>query len=123
MDNAGSKGGLMRLKILPSSLRERRRYIKLKIISDEPIAFSDFKAAVTNVFLDFYGELGFSELSLTFINNSFDPKRQVCILRCNHKSVQKVLAALGFIQRLGDVRILIKILGVSGTLKKLRKLK
>ena len=110
----------MRLKILPSSLRERKRYIKIKIISPEPISFSDFKAAVQNVFLDFYGELGFSELSLSFIRNSFDPKEQTCILRCNHRSVQKVIAALGLINRLGDVRILVKIIGVSGTIKKLR---
>jgi ribonuclease P/MRP protein subunit POP5 len=106
-----------RPKILLPSLRERERYVKFKVISEEPIQYSDLESAIWNSFLDFYGELGVSELSLWIIKNLWDEKEQAGVIKCNNKSVEKVLAGLGLISRLGDSRIIFKILKVSGTIK------
>ncbi|MEM5777391.1 MAG: Rpp14/Pop5 family protein [Candidatus Aenigmatarchaeota archaeon] len=107
----------MKLKILPASLREKNRYILFKIISEEPIEYSDLESAIWNTMLDFLGEHGTSKTSVWIIKDRWDKNSQTCIIRCNHLSVPFLIATLGLINRLGDIRIAIKILKVSGTIK------
>ncbi len=119
MDNAWGEGKMKkeRPKFLLSSLREKERYIKFKLISEEPVQYSDLEAAIWNLFLDFYGEVGVSELSLWLIKNLWEERTQTGVIRCNNKSVQQVIAGLGLISRLGDTRVIIKTLKISGTIK------
>jgi len=109
-----------RPKLLLPTLREKKRYIAFKVISEEPIIYSDLEQAMLNQLLDFYGEDGFSRLSFWIIKNLYNEREQLGVLRCNNKSVQKVIAGLGLISRLGDTRVIFKILKVSGTIKGLR---
>ena len=109
-----------KLKILSPTLREKERYISFKVISEEPIVYSDLEAAIWNQMLEFYGELGASQMSIWLVKNLYDEKEQIGVIRCNNKSVQKVIAGLGLITRTGDARIVFKILKVSGTIKGLR---
>ena len=95
-----------KLKILPPTLRERDRYIKFKIISENPVEYSDIEAAIWNTFLDFFGEQGVSKQSLWLIKNLWDEKEQVGVIRCNNKNVTQVLAGLGLLSRLCHSRIL-----------------
>lgn len=104
-------------KVLPPSLREKKRYVKFKVISEKPITYPELEASVFNYFLDFYGEFGFSELSVWLIKNLWDEKEQIGVIRCNNKSVQKVLAGLALISKIGDSRVIFKILKISGTIK------
>jgi ribonuclease P/MRP protein subunit POP5 len=109
-----------KLKILLPTLREKERYVKFKVISEEPIIYEDLEQAILNTFLDFYGEYGFSKLSLWIIKNLWNSESQTGVIRCNNKSVSQVIAGLGLISRLGDTRIIVKILKVSGTIKGLK---
>jgi ribonuclease P/MRP protein subunit POP5 len=109
-----------RIKTLLPSLRERHRYISFKVISEEPITYSDLESAIWNVLLDFYGEVGISKTDIWIIKNLYDSNNQVGVIRCNNRSVQKVIAGLGLISRLGDTRVIFKILKVSGTIKGLK---
>lgn len=109
-----------KLKILIPTLREKDRYISFQIISEEPIIYSDLESAILNTFLEFYGEDGFSKLSLWIVKNLYNSENQVGVIRCNNKSVQQVIAGLGLISRLGDIRVTMKILKVSGTIKGLK---
>lgn len=122
MDNAGCKR-VMKLKILPPSLREKHRYILFKVISEFPIEYSDLESAIWNTMLDFLGEYGVAKTNVWIIKERWNKNNQTCIVRCNHLSVQDVLSSLGFITRLGDVRIVIKVIKISGTLKGLNKAK
>ena len=110
-----------KLKILQPSLRERERYVKFRIISEEQIVYSDLEAALWDAVLDLYGEAGVSKLSLWLVKNLYNEEKQTGTIRCNNKSVPQVLAALGLINRLGDNRVIFKILKVSGTIKGLGK--
>jgi ribonuclease P/MRP protein subunit POP5 len=110
-----------KMKILPPTLRKKHRYMKFQILSDEPIVYSDLDAAIWNTALDFYGELGISAVGLWLVKNLYDSKNQIGILRCAHTAVPAVVACLGLITRLGDTRVAIKILKVSGTIKGLGK--
>ena len=109
------------MKILPPTQRKKHRYIKFKIISETPITYSDLDSAIWNTALDFYGEFGVASMDLWLVKNLYDIKNQIDILRCEHDDVQSVIACLGLITRLGDSRISIKILKVSGTIKGLEK--
>jgi RNase P/RNase MRP subunit POP5 len=53
----------MKLKTLPS-LKERKRYIAFKVISQEPINYSNLEAAIWNTALEFLGEEGVSKTSM-----------------------------------------------------------
>ena len=110
---------MKKLKILKPTLREKNRYIPFQVISEtgEEFTYSDLESAVWNTILDFLGEQGVSKTSVWLLKDRWDQKRQIGILRCNHKSVQEIIASLGLINRLGDNRITFKILKVSGTIK------
>jgi RNase P/RNase MRP subunit POP5 len=116
MDNARGER-VVKLKVLPASLRERNRYILFKIIAEAPIEYSDLEGAVWNTMLDFLGEHGVSKTSVWLMKDRWNEKEQTCVIRCNHLSVHEVIASLGLITRLGDARVAIKILKVSGTIK------
>jgi len=107
-------------KILLPTLREKDRYIKIQVISEEPISYPDLEQAIWNTFLDFFGEFGVSKTNLWIIKNLYDEEKQIGVIKCNNKSVQQVLAGLGLISRLGDNRVIFKILKVSGTIKGLK---
>lgn len=109
-----------KLKILSPSLRERERYIKIKIISEEPIVYSDLEQAIWQTMLEFYGEFGVAQLSLRIIKNLYNEKTQEGVIQCNNKSTSRVIAGLGLITRLGESRIIFKIEKVSGTIKGLK---
>jgi ribonuclease P/MRP protein subunit POP5 len=111
---------IKKLKILPSSLRERERFIKFQVLSTEKISYEDLEQAIWNTLLDFYGEEGVSKIGLWIIKNLWDDEKKIGVIKCNHLSVQKVIAGLSLISRLGDTRIIIKILKVSGTIKGLK---
>ena len=112
----------MKLKMMPS-LREKKRYLKIKIFSTEKISYSDLESLIWNTFLEIYGEEGVSKLSLWIIKNLWREDEQTVVLRCSNKGVSKVIFGLGLMQRLGDARINVKILNVSGSIKKLKKQK
>ncbi len=107
----------MKMKILPSTLREKKRYIAFELISEEPVEYSDLEAAIWNTMLDFLGEDGVSKTSVWLMKDLWDGNKQMGIISCNHKSVQEVIATLGLIDRFGDNRITFKILKISGTIK------
>ena len=123
MDNTWSKSGEMKqqekLKILSPTLREKDRYIKFKVISEEPLVYSDLEQAIWTTLLEFYGELGVSRMSVWLIKNLWKENEQEGVIRCNNKSVPKVIAGLGLITRLGESRVIFKIEKVSGTIKSL----
>lgn len=114
------KGTKRELKILLPTLREKERYVAFQIISEEAVVYSDFEAAVWNTMIDFFGELGTSQMSMWLIKNLYDGEKQLGVIRCNHESVPAVLTTLGLVERLGDARVIVKVLKVSGTIKGLR---
>ena len=115
---------MKRMKVLPLSLREKKRYIAFQVISEEgeEFTYSDLESAIWNTALDFLGEYGVSKTSLWLLKDCWDRKKQIGILRCNHKSVQEVIASLGLIDRLGDNRVTLKILKISGTIKGVKRI-
>lgn len=108
----------MKLKKLPSTLREKIRYIAFQVISEEPVEYSDLENAIWNTMLDFLGEEGVARTSVWLMKDRWNSNDQIGIIKCNNFSVTDVIASLGLIDRLGDNRITFKILKISGTINK-----
>ena len=106
-----------KLKPLPSSLRQTIRYIAFQVISEDKIIYNDLSNAIWHSTLNFLGEFGTSEAEMWIVKNLYDDKKQAGIIRCSHKNLEKIRASLSLIERIGDSRVIIKVLGVSGTIK------
>ena len=113
---------MRKLKTLPPTLRERKRYISFQVIpeTDEDFTYSDLESGIWNTLLDFLGELGVSRTSFWLLKDTWDSKMLTGVIKCNHTSTEAVIASLGLIDRLGDNRICFKILKVSGTVRGLK---
>ena len=105
-----------RPKPLPPSLRGRRRYIAYEVISEDKILEEDLTNTIWHSILNFLGEQGTSQTNIWIVKDSYDEKNQTGLIRCSHDSVEHVRASLALIERIGDIRVIIKVLGISGTI-------
>lgn len=108
-------------KILPPSMRQQKRYIVFEVISESPVTYGDIISSVWTSMLNFLGELGSSETRVWFVAGLYDDKTQRGVIRCRHDSVEKVRSVLSLIQIIGESRSIVKIIGVTGTIKAAKK--
>jgi ribonuclease P/MRP protein subunit POP5 len=106
----------MKLKRLPS-LREKKRYLTFRLISSEPVVYSEVKGAVVSSALDWMGQKGFSSSGLRMIRNLWDSAEQRGWLSCSPHSVDDVKMSLALIHQIGDAKTIFRVLRVSGTIK------
>lgn len=106
-----------RPKILPSSMRDRERYLAFQLISEQPVLMQDMTNTIWHSVLNFLGELETSKARIKIIKDCYEEKKQMGIIRCSHEHVENVRAAIALIQRIGDSRAIFKVLGVSGSIK------
>ena len=104
-------------KPLSSSLRSRARYIAFQVISENKYIFQDLINSIWHSLLNLLGELGASEAEIWIARDIYDEKKQVGIIRCSHDKVEHVRTALALIERIGDNRMVVKVLGISGSIK------
>lgn len=107
--------------MLPSSLREKKRYIAFKIIGEGKIEFSDLVNAVWHSILNLFGEMKTGSINFWLVKDSWDKKDQRGLIKCNHNHVADIRMALALLERIGDSKVCIKTLGVSGTMKSAKK--
>jgi ribonuclease P/MRP protein subunit POP5 len=95
----------------------RRRYLALKIDSEEALSSREFMNAVWSNVLKLYGEYGASQTGLVLID--YDEEKSFAVLRCAHKVVETVRTAVASMTKIGDKPVAVHVLKVSGTLKAL----
>lgn len=66
-----------------------------------------------------FGEYGASQVNLALIE--YNPSRNYAIMRCSHKALEMVRASIAAITEIDKKTAAIHVMGVSGTLKSLRK--
>jgi ribonuclease P/MRP protein subunit POP5 len=103
------------MKVLPSSLREKKRYIAFEVEyeGDSP---PDRKAVLDEIFFatqTLLGDSGSAEIGWRLID--FDGKRG--IIKVSLKGLEKARAALATVTSIKGQRAAIRILGASGTIK------
>jgi ribonuclease P/MRP protein subunit POP5 len=107
------------MKKLKPSLREKKRYIAFRVESGETYGKDAVVREILSQTLGFFGECTASDFNLWIVD--FNKDTQEGFLVCNHKSVGKIKACLGLIGYIGDEKVHLKTLGVSGTIKSLRR--
>ncbi len=103
------------MKILPSSLREKKRYLAFSLIpeSDEPIDRKAFLDEVYYATQSLLGDHGSAEIGYRLMD--FDGMRG--ILRVNLAEVEPARAALATVHTIKGQRVVIVVRGVSGTIR------
>jgi len=97
----------------------RKRYLAFKIVSDQSVNKRDVADAVWNAVLRLFGEYGASQTNLALIE--YDQEKCWGIIRCSHRAVEMVRASIASVTEINEKPVAIHILGVSGTLKALRR--
>jgi len=110
------------MKSLKPSMREKKRYLAFEVLSEEKI--TDFDAVAESILANserFLGELGMSKAGVLMMKDKWNEEMQRGLLRVNHKNVGNLRAALTMIDKIKEEEVIVKSVGVSGTLKKAEK--
>ena len=107
--------------MLPPTLRPRARYLAYEVISDSKVEFADVINAMWFSVISLLGELGMAETNMRIIKDSWNASKQLGLIRVSHTSVEPVRSALALANRIGETPVIIRVLGVSGTIKGAKK--
>jgi ribonuclease P/MRP protein subunit POP5 len=99
--------------------RERRRYLALKVQSEEKFDGRAVMDAVEASIERLFGEYGASQANLRLIE--YFPQDNLLMLRCSHKALEKVRAAIASTTKINGKVAALHVVGVSGTIKALSK--
>jgi len=106
-------------KPLKPTLRERNRYVAFEVAGDGKPGREDVIRATTGIILKTYGTEGAGRINPWLCE--FDGKTGRGILKVSHKSVGEARAALTLITEVAGVKVAVRTLGVSGTIKRARE--
>ena len=95
------------------SLRQRKRYIAIEIISAQPVLRNAFISAVSSSGCALLGEIGFAKCGVTVLG----VENNAGIVKCGHLSVSETIAVLAFITHVDGQKVIVRSAGVSGTVK------
>ncbi len=112
----------MKLKILPPTLRNKKRYIAFEAISTVPLTREDVISLVWESSLNFHGECKTSKFDLWITKmwnceSSNDKKVIKGIIQCNRKETELVRASISLINKFKGRPVAFHTLGISGTIK------
>jgi ribonuclease P/MRP protein subunit POP5 len=96
----------------------RNRYIAFKIISESVFSSDDIVHCIWRTLLSLFGEVGGSRTNFWLIEYS---ETGYGILRCTHTSVDIMKSVLAAVNELNGFPLVTYVLGVSGTIKGVRK--
>ena len=99
--------------------REKKRYLALEVASEQPINEQTVMDAVQASVHRLFGEYGASQANLKLIKTI--PEKRHFVIRCSHKALERVRAAIASTTTINGKTGAIHVLGVSGTLKALSK--
>ena len=97
----------------------RRRYLAIRVLSEQSVSKKDVVDAVWNALLQLFGDYGASKANFTFIE--YKSGESWGIVRCSHRALDMVRASVASVTEINGKPVAIDVLGVSGTLKALRK--
>ncbi|MFP4045891.1 MAG: Rpp14/Pop5 family protein [Candidatus Aenigmatarchaeota archaeon] len=112
---------MARPETLPSSLRKKKRYLAFEVKGQEKVEFNQLVGAIWHTVLNLYGEMKTSSIDLWLVKDLWQEGAQRGVVKCSHHHVDEVRLALALLDRIGDDEVMIRTLGVTGTMKSARK--
>lgn len=108
----------MPLKIIPSTARERKRYLLVKIEPADSIDRRELENAILNSCLQLLGELGVGKAGIIVMSDTYDGKK--VIVKTDHKFVDETKSAISLIKTIGNKKVRLSTVKVSGSVSKLK---
>jgi ribonuclease P/MRP protein subunit POP5 len=107
-----------KLKAIPSSLREKKRYVAFEVLSKDTMDIDSIKKAIEGSLKEYTGLLGMSKANLYVLKDKWNSNKNRGILRVNNKMLNELKASFALINEIGGKKAKIHAIGVSGILKK-----
>ena len=112
----------MKLKILPPTLRNDKRFISFEAVSEVPLSKEDVIPLVWEASLNFHGECKTSKFDLWImkvwtLELAHDKNIIKGIIQWNREEVSSVRGAILLINKFKGKRVVFHTLGISGTIK------
>lgn len=109
----------MKTKIKPimPCLKEKKRYISYRVVSEKAINEKIARAAINSYMLKFLGELGYSKAGIIFLGHGVSSG----IIKASNRYVDEVKAALALIDNIDKIPVNVCSTAVSGILNKTRQ--
>ncbi|WGI16901.1 Rpp14/Pop5 family protein [Methanonatronarchaeum sp. AMET-Sl] len=102
---------------MPVCLRESRRYLAVRVVCDGDVGRGDLVHGVWGTAVSLLGDVEAGESGLWIYG--FDGR--FLVVGCYDGYVDRVSGVLACVRRVDGVRVRLDVLGVSGTMKKLKK--
>ena len=103
---------------IPATARGKKRYVSFQLVSPEKFPEQDVGLAVWETFLHLFGEVGTARQKLWLVG--FDSRKSVGVVRCALEHLDEVKAGLLFVKQVDGKPVVPKLLGVSGSLGKVK---
>ena len=110
-----------KLKPLPPTQRDKRRYMVFRILSKNNFTLKQVIEAINNALKDFIGTLGVAGAGIRILTKRWSQKTQTGVIMVNNKYLYELKASLTLITEINNKAATLKSLGVSGILKKTNK--
>ena len=108
------------MKPYPPTMREKRRYAVFEAISEKPRRKEEVGRALWSAVLETLGTLGAARSAFLFAE--FDDQSQKGILRSTNIDLPFIRGSLALLAKIGESKALIRIIGVTGSIKKAKEL-
>jgi len=110
-----------KIKRLSPTLRLKKRFLKVKIISKKKFDFKELSEELPKKLIYYVGVFEYSKAGTWLLRERFDFKNQTLVIKVSTKLKDKIIAALDLIENVNREKIEFKVTRVSGTLKGLEK--
>lgn len=115
-------GWMMKLKVLPPTLRKNNRYLTIEIKIASPIGKDDTVSIIWDACIRFQGECMTSNFNLWVMRfyectKKDDYYSYKAIVRCQRDYVEEVRASLALVNKYNNTKLAVTTIGSSGTIK------
>jgi len=110
-----------KLKHLQPTLRQKKRFVKIKIESKKKLEFKEISNSLIEELLSFFGTIEFGKSGIWILRDKFHLEEQTLILKVSTTSKDNLLGVLSLIQKINSEPVNITSIRTSGTLKGVEK--
>jgi ribonuclease P/MRP protein subunit POP5 len=109
-----------RIKPILPTLREKARYLAFEVISDQKIDFRQIESQILYRSREFLGTLGTAKAGIQIMKDNWNAEKQRGIIRVDHRWVHQLKASLLFANKIDGKNVIIKSIGLSGAINKVK---
>lgn len=112
----------IKLKPLLPVLRQKKRFVKVKIDSSKKFTFKEVSEDLIEQLILYLGAVDFGKNGIWILKDKFDEKNQTLLLKVSTKSKDRLVGVLALINKIAKTECKLQVLRVSGTLKGCEKI-